>query len=161
EWRALIALGYYTGGRLMDLARLTWAAIDRQKQAITFQQKKTGGVVVIPIHPELARYLDTLKPGIGRAPLLPKLSAKSGTGKSGLSNSFRKIMDVAGIEPGVARERVGVAGRNVSKFSFHSLRHSFTRQAREESAPKVQAALCVFRGASRLRRVATRFCNHR
>jgi len=99
EWRALIALGYYTGSRPMDLARLTWAAVDREKQAITFQQKKTGGVVVIPIHPELARYLDTLKPGIGRAPMLPKLSIESGTGKSGLSNSFRKIMDVAGIEP--------------------------------------------------------------
>jgi integrase len=138
----LIALGYFTGGRLMDLTRLTWAAIDRSQQTITFRQQKTGGVVLVPIHAELTRYLDKLPRGIGKAPLLPQLSTKAGTGKSGLSNTFRKIMTKAGIEAGVARERVGAAGRNVSKLSYHSLRHSFTSElARAGIAPEIRQLL--------------------
>jgi integrase len=142
EWRALIALGYYTGGRLMDLARLTWGAVDRTQNTIGFKQKKTGGDVVVPIHPELGRYLDKLSRGIGKAQILPSLSGKSGTGKSGLSLAFKRIMATAGIEAGVARKRVGAAGRNVSKLSFHALRHSFTSElARAGVAPEVRQLL--------------------
>ena len=63
--------------------------------------------------------------------MLPVLSRKSGSGKSGLSMAFKRIMERAGIEPGVARERAGKAGRNVSRLSFHSsLRHSFHERTR-------------------------------
>jgi integrase len=126
EWRALIALGFFTGGRLIDLSRLSWGAWDRGQDAISFKQKKTGGTVMIPVHPELARYLAQLPAGVGKAFMLPRLSGKSGTGKSGLSMAFKRIMERAGIEPGIARERAGAAGRSVSRLSFHSLRHSFT-----------------------------------
>jgi integrase len=127
EWRALIALGYFTGGRLIDLSRLTWGAWERgEENAISFNQKKTGGGVTIPVHPELARYLNQLPGGVGKAFLLPRLATKSGAGKSGLSMAFKRIMAAAGIDAGIARERVGAAGRNVSRLSFHSLRHSFT-----------------------------------
>ncbi|HEY2123356.1 MAG TPA: tyrosine-type recombinase/integrase [Chthoniobacterales bacterium] len=142
EWRALIALGYFTGGRLLDLARLTWGSVDRAKQTLGFKQKKTGGAVLIPIHPELWRYLKKLPPGVGQAPLLRRLSRKSGAGKSGLSMSFRRVMEAAKIDPGIARARVGEAGRSVSKLSFHSLRHSFTSElARAGVAPEVRQQL--------------------
>jgi integrase/recombinase XerD len=142
EWRAFIALGYYTGGRLTDLSQLTWSAIDRTQNTIAFRQKKTGTDVLIPIHPELARYLGVLPRGIGKAPLLPHLSTKRGTGKSGLSTTFKRIMTAAGIEAGVARQRVGTAGRSVSKLSFHALRHSFTSElARAGVAPEVRQLL--------------------
>jgi integrase len=142
EWRALVALGYYTGGRLTDLSQLTWGAIDQEQNAIGFRQKKTGGDVLIPIHPELARYLSKLPRGIGQAPLLPRLSAKVGTGQSGLSAAFKRIMEAAGIEAGVARQRAGAAGRNMSKFSFHALRHSFTSElARAGVTPEVRQLL--------------------
>ena len=36
------------------------------------------------------------------------------------------VMARAGIEDGIARQKKGDAGRNVSRLSFHSLRHSFT-----------------------------------
>jgi integrase len=142
EWRAFIALGFFTGGRLTDLSRLTWSAVDQKSNTISFRQKKTGGDVVIPIHPELGKYLSKLPRGIGKAPLLPHLSRKSGTGKSGLSMAFKRIMTAAGIEAGVARERVGAAGRSVSKLSFHALRHSFTSElARAGVAPEVRQLL--------------------
>jgi integrase len=38
---------------------------------------------------------------------------------------FKKLMLAAGIEPGIAREKKGAVGRNISRLSFHSLRHSF------------------------------------
>jgi site-specific recombinase XerD len=142
EWRALIALGYYTAGRLMDLSRLTWGSVDRQAQTIAFVQKKTGQAVLVPIHPSLAGYLDQLRQGVGKVSILPTLSKKSGTGKSGLSMAFRRIMDKAGIEAGVARERMGAAGRTVSKLSYHALRHSFTSElARAGVAPEVRQLL--------------------
>ena len=149
EWRALIALGYYTGGRLTDLSRLVWSAIDQKQNTIGFRQKKTDTYVLIPIHPELVRYLSKLPRGIGKAPLLPHLSTKSGTGKSGLSMAFRRIMEKAGIDAGIARQRVGGAGRNVSKLSFHALRHSFTSElARAGVAPEVRQLLTGHSDAS-------------
>jgi len=38
---------------------------------------------------------------------------------------FKALMLKAGIAPGVAREKTGEKGRNLSLLSFHSLRHSF------------------------------------
>jgi integrase len=142
EWRLLIALGYYTGGRLMDLSRLTWGAIDREARTISFVQKKTSAPLLIPIHAGLEHYLSGVPAGVGRAPLLPSLGHKSGTGKSGLSMAFRKIMAAAGVEPGVAREREGKRGRSVSRLSYHSLRHSFTSElARHGVAPEIRQQL--------------------
>jgi integrase len=149
EWRLLISLGYFTGARLMDLSRLTWGAIDRQARTIAFRQKKTGGALVIPIHPDLERFLSKVQTAIGRAPLMPSLADKSGTGKSGLSMAFRKIMVAAGIEPGIAREREGERGRSVSRLSFHSLRHSFTSElARHGVAPEIRQQLTGHRDDS-------------
>ena len=49
--------------------------------------------------------------------------------------AFKRIMAAAGIDAGVARERAGAAGRNVSRLSFHSLRHSFTSQLANAGVP--------------------------
>jgi integrase len=98
--------GLLTGARLTDLARLQAGAWDRAQNAISFNQKKTGGAVWVPVHPGLAARLSEL-PGVGKAPLLPRLSGKATSGKSGLSAQFRKIMEKAGIAPGIARARPG------------------------------------------------------
>ena len=49
--------GYFTGGRLVDLARLTWGDIDLSEKTITFAQRKTGSSVQVPIHQDLYEYL--------------------------------------------------------------------------------------------------------
>ena len=56
--------------------------------------------------------------------MFPTLAGKSGGGKSGLSSMFRRIMERAGVEGRILRERNG-EGRSQSSLSFHSLRHSF------------------------------------
>lgn len=131
HWKGLILAGYYTGGRLSDLARLTWANVDLVDKTISFMQKKTEGKsarakLKIPIHPELERYLlsgpISDRPG---APVFPALYDKPGTGRSGLSTQFKRIMQKAGVEAGIGRLRAGKKGRSFSWRSFHSLRHSF------------------------------------
>ena len=44
DWKGLILAGYYTGGRLSDLARLKWANVDLSgEKCIWFVQKKVQG----------------------------------------------------------------------------------------------------------------------
>ena len=135
DWPGLILAGYYTGARLGDLARLKWESIDLAEHSIAFTQKKTGAKIKVPIHPELLDYLSRSVPDDGRKPLFPKLCNMPGPGKSGLSMSFKRLMERAGIEDGVAREKKGEAGRNVSRLSFHSLRHSFTSALANAGVP--------------------------
>jgi integrase len=127
DWKGLILAGYFTGARLGDLCRLTWAAIDMAEQTITLRQKKTGAKIKAPLHSALGDYLRSRPiPADKRKPLFPTLHKKPGPGKSGLSMSFKRLMARCGIEDGIARQKTGAAGRNVSQLSFHSLRHSFT-----------------------------------
>lgn len=127
DWRGLILTAYYTGARLKDVATLTWANVDLvERHTIDFVQGKTGAKVRIPIHPQLEEYLLALPSSDShRAPIFPELADKRGSGKDGLSTTFKRIMERAGIDGGLIRERTGTAGRNLSALSFHSLRHSF------------------------------------
>jgi integrase len=126
EWQGLILFGFFTGARLGDLAKLQWQSVDLAERSITFTQKKTGAKIKVPIHPELHDYLLSRSvPDDSRRPVFPKLSKLRGTGKSGLSMSFKRIMEKAGVDGGIARHKHGQAGRNISQLSFHSLRHSF------------------------------------
>ena len=136
DWKGLILSGYFTGGRLVDLARLTWGDIDLSEKTITFVQRKTGSAVQVPIHQDLYEYLLELpcsdRP---KKPVFPKLFDKPGAGKSGLSMSFKRLMERAGIDDGVARKKDGKLGRNVSRLSFHSLRHSFNSAMANADVP--------------------------
>lgn len=136
DWKGLTLAGYYTGARLGDLARLTWSQVDLEERSISFTQKKTGARIKVPIHPEFEDYLLSRSvPDDGRKPLFPKLYHLRGSGKTGLSSSFRRLMDRTGIAAGIAREKSGAAGRSVSSLSFHSLRHSFTSALANAGVP--------------------------
>ena len=124
DWKGAILCGYYTGLRLRDVADLQWNAINWKEQKIIVTTRKTRKDVTVPIHPQFASWLQEQTLGIGKAPVFPTLSGKSGSGKSGLSMAFKRIMDRAGIKGRLLREASG-AGRSQSSLSFHSLRHSF------------------------------------
>ena len=49
--------------------------------------------------------------------------------------SFKRLMERAGIDDGVARKKDGKLGRNVSRLSFHSLRHSFNSAMANANVP--------------------------
>ena len=124
DWRGMITLGFFSGLRLRDCSQLRWSAVDLDKQTITVKTRKTGKTVVVPIHPQFTAWLKKQTRGIGKAAVFPTLAGTSGSGRSGLSSSFSRIMQRAGIRGRLLRESTG-KGRSYSSLSFHSLRHSF------------------------------------
>lgn len=128
EWRGAILFGYFTGARLFDVANIVWNAIDLPARTITYRAKKTGKLVTVPIHPDLENYLLELKaPDTGKAFVFPKLAARGTTGgRNGLSMTFSRIMERAGVTGEVLRKaKEGGQGRTVRTLTYHSLRHSF------------------------------------
>ncbi len=126
DWKGAILAGFYSGLRLRDVTELRWDAVDFKTDMMRVKTRKTGAVIVLPLHPELAAWLHQQTRGIGKAPIFPDLAGRTGGGKSGLSMKFRGIMERAGVLGRILRHRAEKsAGRTQSSLSFHSLRHSF------------------------------------
>lgn len=133
EWRSMIFFGLYTGQRLGDLARLTWASVDLQAQEIHLRTAKTSRPVRIPICKPLLDHIEGLPVGDDpKAPLHPRASALATVNGSTLSRQFGELLAAAGLstkkthEP-TEDERKGRASRRAaSQLSFHSLRHTAT-----------------------------------
>jgi len=124
DWRGMIMLAYFTGLRLRDCSELRWSAVDLDARIIAATTRKTRKTVTVPIHPQFDAWLEKQTRGIGKAPVFPTLAGKAGSGKSGLSMQFKRIMERAGIKGRLLRKATG-QGRSQSSLSFHSLRHSF------------------------------------
>ena len=136
EWRGLILVAAFTGLRLGDAARLSWASVDLETKRITLipsKTKKKKREVRIPIQPNLLTFFESVpiqsdKPD---APVFEVLSAIAIGTRVGLSTSFTKIMEDAGVSRGKASrvlaegEKRG-AGKTTYERGFHSLRHTFT-----------------------------------
>jgi integrase len=124
DWRGLILTAFYTGQRLGDCANLRWDQIDLASKIIRFQPGKTGGEIIMPLNPVLADYLGRLaKSKADETFMFPSLAQRN---ISPLSKYFKKIMQRAGIEQRVIRERKAESGgRCVNALTFHSLRHTF------------------------------------
>jgi integrase len=141
DWRGMIMLGYYSGLRLRDCSELRWSAVDTDRRIITVTTRKTRKKIIVPIHQQFVAWLRKQTRGIGKAPVFPTLAGKSGSGKSGLSMAFKRIMDRAKIKGRLLREANG-AGRSQSSLSFHSLRHSFnSAMANAGVAPEIRQSL--------------------
>ncbi len=127
DWKGAILFAYYTGARLQDVANITWGAVDLRNRMITYRAKKTGKLVVIPLHSELESQLQALSSQWNnKAFIFPMLAGRCTGGRSGLSMAFSRIMARAGIASDVIHEKTkGGEGRTVRALTFHSLRHSF------------------------------------
>jgi integrase len=99
--------------------------VDLAGGVITYEQGKTGKPVTAPLHPDLEAHLTKLAGDKPRAPLCPALQQRGIGGRSGLSQTFTRILRDAGIDQQQVKGK-GKQGRAFSKLSFHSLRHTFT-----------------------------------
>lgn len=136
EWRGLILVAAFTGLRLGDASRLAWDAVDLEAKRITLIPSKTKRKkreVRIPIQEDLLTYLlaAPVAEDDPSAPVFPALSKTSIGARSGLSQTFNKIMAKAGVDRGkpsrtVAEGENKGAGRITYERGFHSLRHTFT-----------------------------------
>jgi len=136
DWKNVIRLSYFTGMRLGDCVNLIWRDVDLANRVIEFIPRKTAGraragskpkQLTVPLHAELEAALSKLDGADGspKAFLFPSLAGKTSAGRSGLSMAFSRIMEQAGVDAGVRREKQGEAGRTVRARTFHALRHSF------------------------------------
>ena len=132
EWQGIILCGLYTGLRISDIALLTWENLDLVNAVLTLESRKTERRMDIPIAPRLKQYFDELPAGDDpAAPLFPDVYARRvGNKTSGpTSAQFRKIMVKAGLVEDKNHQSTGKgrgAKREVSKLSFHCLRHTAT-----------------------------------
>jgi integrase len=144
EWKTLILAGYFLAGRLVDMARLSWDAVDLAAGLVTYTQGKTGTRVVVPIHPQLEEHLLGMAGEHGGA-LCPTLSKLGSAGRGGLSNQFALVM----MEAGIDRHAVQLGANKTARKSYHCLRYSFTSAlANAGVAPEVRMKLTGHKSAS-------------
>lgn len=134
EWKGLILAGLYTGQRLGDLVRMTWAQIDLDKGEVLLRTQKTGRAMVLPLAKPLREHLLSL-PSSDK-PSDPVFAKAAGvyarTGRVGnLSNKFRKLLADAGLVERKSHQKKPdgkgrAAKRGASSLTFHSLRHTAT-----------------------------------
>jgi len=140
EWRGIILAGIYTGQRLGDIARMTWAQVDLENDEIAFTTGKTGRRVLLPIAAPLREWIEEADaPDDPTAPLFPKAAAVKKT--SALSNQFSKILAAAGLAEAKTHEKADDGqGRGAKRkrlgLSFHSLRHTATSMLKNAGVPE-------------------------
>jgi integrase len=142
EWTSLIKCGLYTGQRLGDLATLTWAQIDLERDEIALTTRKTGKRLLIPIAAPLREHLLSLASGDNpRSPVHPRAFeiVKAQNGRVGqLSNQFGELLVACGLrEPQPHRSRgIGRGGKRTAiELSFHSLRHTAVSLLKDAGVP--------------------------
>ncbi len=139
EWKSMMIFGLYTGQRLKDIADLTWANLDLDKELIRLTTDKTDRRMQIPIPAPLLRHIETLSAPDGRPEdcfIHPRsASLDSGT----LSNQFGKILATAGLREKKAHRKSHGLGRSAKRtynaLTFHSLRATATTMMHDAGIP--------------------------
>lgn len=131
EWRLLILLAGYTGQRQKDVATLRAGQIDFEQRAIHFRRKKNRDEYMVPMHPvveaELRKWItDTPFP---QSFLMPELANAPATNARSISERFRfEILPLIGIVQPYRKRPPGDNSREVTEYSFHSLRHMLSTE---------------------------------
>lgn len=144
EWRSMIHFGLYTGQRIGDIARLTWANVDLEKGQIRLITRKTGASLLIPMAAPLREHimaLPTLDVRPDLAPLHPRAwDIVERQGKSGnLSNQFADLLALAGLREKKSHRVTtgeGRGGRHDNEaLTFHCFRHTAVTLLKEAGIP--------------------------
>ena len=142
EWRGIIITGLYTGQRLGDIVRLTWASIDLPREELALTTAKTGRRIVLPITQPLMDYLLTLPTSDNPSSPLFKMAYENAE-KLGrverLSQQFYDILVSAGLAKGRSKKPTGrgkSVRRKTNELSFHSLRHTATTLMKDAGIPE-------------------------
>ena len=136
SWKAMILLGANAGLRIKDAASLTWRSVDYQSRTLKyFEKKKRHLKNARPresyLHKDLIEVLLRL-PVASKSPdspIFPRLARLTSSGKTGLSSHFARLLAKAGVDP-VPLKLPG--GRTFNAKSFHSLRHRFVSELRNQ-----------------------------
>ena len=145
DWEGAVILAYTTGARLQDIANLRWNSLDLEYGVVSFTERKTHRKAVIGLGADFLDWIGNARSQSDdpNAYVFAGLADRTTGGQ--LSLEFREIMEKAGIDAEVVKERNGAKSRSVTGLSFHSFRHS--------------AASTVFNAAA-LKEITRRVTNH-
>jgi integrase len=155
EWKGMILLGVCHGLRLGDAVRLTWENINVERRSLILRPQKTkrsnANAEEYPLHPDVAEYITKLPihNSNPKAPLFAALSKRKLGGRTGLSETFRKLMHKAGIvTEGEKLERKEGKGRRFFELGYHSFRHTaISEQANQGVTKEVRMKLSGHKSA--------------
>ena len=124
EWQSMILFGLYTGQRLGDIARLSWANVDLERNELRLATAKTGRQVVLPLAAPLRTHIESLPSADDlSAPIHPRAAAMGKV--SDLSTQFATLLIHAGLrEAAAGAKEAGSSRRTQFSLSYHSLRHT-------------------------------------
>lgn len=142
EWRSMILFGLYSGQRLGDIAKLTWANLDLQSGELRLVTSKTGKTIIQPLAGPLKAHVESLpasdkldQPVHPRACETLKRQGKAG----GISNGFASLLVQAGLREKQLHRKTHGEGRGVGSssggLSFHCLRHTAVSLLKEAGIP--------------------------
>lgn len=161
DWRGATLFGVYTGQRLQDVCRLSWAQVNLEREEITFTPRKTGKTRTIPIAGPLMAYLMKLEASDNpRAPIFPSLHELATTS---LSHQFNDLLFLAGLKAKTShRKKEEKKGKNseekrraASGLSFHCLRHTATSLLKNAGASDVIAREIIGHDSEAVSRIYT------
>ena len=135
EMRLLFSVGIYTGQRLGDCALLDWGQVDLFRRRITLiprkTARKTGRMVIIPIHENLLKMLTEIPQAERVGYVMPECADCYLKSATGMSYRFKRVFKAAGIKT----DADGDGQRKRALVSFHSLRHTFVSLAANAGVP--------------------------
>ena len=159
EWGSMTKFGLYSGQRLGDLARLTWANIDLDNKppVLRLSTKKTHRCVVIPIAPALLAHILAIEVGSPGEAIHPRLSRKP---SNQLSNEFTDLLVRAGLRQSPrSHDKTGMGhdvARKPSRLSFHSLRVTATSLLKDAGVPQAVVEELIGHSSAEMSKVYTR-----
>ena len=142
EWKSMILFGLYSGQRLGDIAKLTWANLDLQAGELRLVTSKTGKTIIQPLAGPLKAHVESLAVSDNpNQPIHPRAhDTLNRQGKAGgLSNAFASLLVQAGLREKQAHRKTHGEGRGVGSssggLSFHCLRHTAVSLLKEAGIP--------------------------
>ena len=116
EWKSLMLFGLYSGQRLGDIARLTWANLDLQAGELRLVTGKTGKTIIQPLAGPLKTHIESLpvsdNPNAPLHPVAFKTITRQGK-TTGLSNGFASLLAQAGLREKQVHRKTHGTGRGV------------------------------------------------
>lgn len=127
-WRYGIAMGFFTGLRLGDIASAPVGAFDLSAGVLTLETAKTGKRVEIPLPPSTLRLVQERINELPVAKPETPLWRDYAEMRSGQrSNEFHELLVQCGLAAARTHKSTGKGRdgtRQLAKVSFHSLRHT-------------------------------------